>query len=117
MLFLTTVKVFLSSVSFKALMVLKGFRNRERLDTKLRLRASASSPESAGTLSAVDREKSSAIVSRPFYLRLSRLSEWKGTLDLSNRKFDFVDGKYCSMPCHGYTFLLLRADGISSSIL
>ena len=58
MLFLTTVKVFLSSVSFKALMVLKGFRNRERLGTKLRLRAwapescpeSISSPEQEGVM-------------------------------------------------------------------
>ena len=40
-------------------MVLKGFRDRERLGTKLRLRAwaSESSPESAGTLSAVGRRE------------------------------------------------------------
>ena len=44
MLFLTTVKVFLRSASFKALMVLKGFRDRVRLGTKLELRAWA--PES-----------------------------------------------------------------------
>ena len=55
MLFLTTMKFFLSSVSFKALMVLKGFRNRERLGTKAKLRTWTleSSPKSAGPLSVV----------------------------------------------------------------
>ena len=38
MLFLTTVKVFLSSVSFKALVVLKGFRNCESLGTRIQPR-------------------------------------------------------------------------------
>ena len=47
MLFLTTVKVFLRSASFKALMVLKGFRDRERLGTKLELRAWAPESRSA----------------------------------------------------------------------
>ena len=47
MLFLIMVKVFLRSVSFKALMVLKGFRNRERLGTKLELRALAQESRSA----------------------------------------------------------------------
>ena len=47
MLFLTTVKVSLRSVSFKALMVLKGFRNCERLGTKLELRAWAPESKSA----------------------------------------------------------------------
>ena len=47
MLFLTTVKVFLRSVSFMVIMVLKGFRDRERLGTKLELRAWAPVSRSA----------------------------------------------------------------------
>ena len=49
MLFLTKVKVFPRSVSFKVLMVLKGFRDRERLGTKLELRTWA--PESSSAQS------------------------------------------------------------------
>ena len=86
MLFPTTVKVFLLSVSFKALMVLKGFRNRERLGTKLELRAWApeSSSESAVNLSAVGRREEIG------HFENYGSQRGKRNLDLSNRKFDFV---------------------------
>ena len=57
MRFLTTVNFSLSSISFKALIVVNSFRNREGLGTKPKLRTwvGDSSQESASSLSAVGR--------------------------------------------------------------
>ena len=62
-LFPTRVKLFLSSLSFKALMVVNSFRNRERLGTKPKLRTweRESSQESTGSLSAVGRRRSAIL--------------------------------------------------------
>ena len=59
MLFLTTVKFCLSSISFKALIVVNSFRNREGLGIKSKLRTweRESSQESASSLSAVGRSE------------------------------------------------------------
>ena len=65
MFFLTAVKFFLSSISFKALIVVNSFQNHEGLGTKLNLRTWVrdSSQESASSLSAVGCPESGHFIS------------------------------------------------------
>ena len=108
MLFLTTVKVFLRSVSFKALMVLKGFTNRERLGTKLELRAWA--PESRSALSPqvtcqrLVAERRSAIL-------IPQRGKETWIYQIGNLI------SFRSVPYHDYAFGLLKVNRISFSIL
>ena len=111
MLFLTTVKFFLSSISFKALTVVNNFRNvRGWAPNRSREPGNENPAKSPQALCQRLAPRRAAI--------LPGTRSQKNKLKFfSNRKFYFVNGKYCSVPYYAYIFRSLKVNRIGFSVL
>ena len=113
MLFLTTVKFFLSSISFKALIVVNNFRNvRGWAPNRSREPGNENPAKSPQALCQRLAPRRAAILLGT----RGSLAE-KQTWIFSNRKFYVVHGKYCSVPYYAYTFRSLKVNRIGFSVL
>ena len=111
MLFLTTVKFFLSSISFKALIVVNNFRDvRGWAPNRTREPGNKNPAKSPQALCQRLDARRAAIL-------LEARSQKNKLEFFSNRKFYFVHGKYCSVPYYAYTFRSLKVNRIGFSVL
>ena len=113
MFFLTTVKFFLCSISFKALIVVNNFRDvRGWAPNRTREPGNENPAKSPQALCQRLDARRAAIT------RDQGLARRKNKLEFfSDRKFYFVNGKYCSVPYYAYTFRSLKVNRIGFSVL
>ena len=116
MLFLTMVKFFLSSISFKALIVVNNFRDvRGWAPNRIREPGNENPAKSPQALCQRLSARRAAILPRTEDQGRARR---KNNLEFfSDRKFYFVNGKYCSVPYYDYTFRSLKVNRIGFSVL
>ena len=114
MLFLTMVKFFLSSISFKALIVVNNFRDVRGWAPNRSIEPGNENPA----------KSPQALCQRLSARRAAILPGTRGSLAgktnlnfFQIRKFYFVNGKYCSVPYYDYTFRSLKVNRIGFSVL